>query len=190
MGALKTAQPLYFPMDHPDENLQGKLKGMAVILQERGFGDMSKVRASCKGLKCKPGKMQCCCQQILYNQPDFADAESLLETSCHARGVHIIFLPKFHCELNFIEQCWGRAKSVYRTYPPSSKEDDLEANTLQSLASIPLPMMRKFATRSRRFMDAYDRGLNGKQAAWAARKYRGHRVLPENILDELEKEGI
>ena len=25
-------QPLYFPMDHPDKNLQGKFKGMAVIL--------------------------------------------------------------------------------------------------------------------------------------------------------------
>ena len=30
-------------------------------------------------------------------------------------------------------------------------------------------MMRKYATQSRRFMDAYDRGLNGIQAAWAAR---------------------
>ena len=41
-----------------------------------------------------------------------------------------------------------------------------------------------------RFMDAYDRGLNGKQAAWAARKYRGHRVLPSDIFEELGKEGI
>jgi hypothetical protein len=48
----------------------------------------------------------------------------------------------------------------------------------------------KKAARSRRFMDAYDRGLNGKQAAWAARKDRGHRVLPPNIFDELEKGGI
>ena len=151
---------------------------------------MSKVPASCKNFKCKPGETQCCCQRILYNQPDFADEESLLEKNCRTRGVHVIFLPKFHCELNFIEQCWGRAKSVYRTYPPSSKEDDLETNTLRSLASIPLLMMRKFATRSRRFMDAYERGLDGKQAAWAARKYRGHRVLPESILDELEKEEI
>ena len=39
-------------------------------------------------------------------------------------------------------------------------------------------------------MDAYERGLDGRQAAWAARKYRGHQVLPESILDELEKEGI
>jgi hypothetical protein len=39
-------------------------------------------------------------------------------------------------------------------------------------------------------MDAYEKGLNGKQAAWASRKYRGHCVLPNNLLDELEKENI
>lgn len=183
-------QPLYFPADHPDKNLQGRFKGMAVILQDRGFGDMSKVPASCKNFKCKPGETRCCCRRILYNQPDFADAESLLETNCRSRGIHVVFLPKFHCELNFIEQCWGRAKAIYRTYPPSSREEDLEENTLRALASIPLPMMRRFATRSRRFMDAYDRGLNGRQAAWAARKYKGHRVLPQNILEELEKQGV
>lgn len=124
-------------------------------------------------------------------QPDFAEAESLLEKHCRARGIHaIVFLPKFHCELNFIEQCWGHAKSVYRTYPSSSREEDLEANTLRSLDSIPLQMMKKFATRSWRFMNAYDRGLNGRQAAWAAKKYRGHRVLLPDIFEELEKKGV
>lgn len=39
-------------------------------------------------------------------------------------------------------------------------------------------------------MDAYMRGLNGRQAAWAARKYRGHRTLPETILAELDEAGI
>jgi hypothetical protein len=39
-------------------------------------------------------------------------------------------------------------------------------------------------------MDAYVRGLNGRQAAWAARKYRGHRVLPEGIMDEIEKANL
>jgi len=171
--------------------LRGIFKGMAVILEEQGFGDVSKLRAECKGFKCAPAETQCCCRRILYAQPDFADVESLLEKHCRDRGIHaVLFLPKFHCEINFIEQCWGRAKSIYRTYPPSSREEDLKANTIRSLNGIPLAMMRRFAMRSRRFMDAYDRGLNGKQAAWAARKYRGHRVLPENILEELEKEGI
>ena len=39
-------------------------------------------------------------------------------------------------------------------------------------------------------MDAYDQGLNGWQAAWAARKYRGHRMIPASIMDEIEKAGI
>ena len=164
---------------------------MAVILEERGFGNMSKVPAECKKFKCKPGETRCCCCWILYNQLDFAEAESLLESHCCSHGIHaVIFLPKFHCELNFIEQCWGRAKSVYRTYPPSSSKEDLKANTLCSLGSISLQMMKKFATQSRCFMDAYEHGLDGKQAAWAAQKYRGHRVLPQNILNKLGKEGL
>ena len=61
---------------------------------------------------------------------------------------------------------------------------------LAALEAVPLKSMRKFATRSRRFMDAYARGLNGRQAAWAARKYRGHRVLPECILEELDRKNI
>jgi hypothetical protein len=40
--------------------------------------------------------------------------------------------------------------------------------------------------RSLRFMDAYRRGLTGRQAAWAAKKYRGHHVLPDSILEEFE----
>ena len=47
-----------------------------------------------------------------------------------------------------------------------------------------------FANRSARFMDAYDKGLNGEQAAWAARKYRGHRVLPENLMDDFEEADL
>ena len=39
-------------------------------------------------------------------------------------------------------------------------------------------------------MDAYRHGLDGKQAAWAGKTYRGHRVLPEKIMEELDREGI
>jgi len=33
-------------------------------------------------------------------------------------------------------------------------------------------------------MDSYWWGL--KQAAWASKKYGGHRVLPETIMEEIE----
>jgi hypothetical protein len=53
-----------------------------------------------------------------------------------------------------------------------------------------MPTVRRFANRSRRFIDAYNKGLTGQQAAWAARKYRGHRVLPETLMDDLEKSKL
>jgi hypothetical protein len=181
------AQSLYFPEGH---ERAGVFKGMAVILQERGFGDMSKVRAECKHFKCPPGATNCCCRRILFNQPDFANVLSLLELTCKSRGFKVIFLLKFHCELNFIEQCWGYAKRLYRLNPESSREDILERNALEALENIPLNTMRRFANQSSQFMDAYSKGLNGRQAAWAARKYRGHRILPATVIDELEKAHV
>jgi hypothetical protein len=182
-----TPQPLYFPEGHARA---GVFKGMVMILEERGFVNMSKVRAECKGFKCIPGATSCCCHRILYNQPDFTDVPSILELTCKALGVLVIFLPKFHCKLNFIEQCWGYVKRIYQLNPESSREDHLEKNALEALEAVPLTSMRKFATRSHHFMDAYEQGLNGHQAAWATRKYQGHHVLPVSIMNDLEKAGI
>ena len=130
-----SAQPFY------DGN--GVFKGMTRILQERGMHQESKLRAECKNFKCKEGETRCCQRRILYNQPDFLDQESVLEGRSRARGFEVLFLPKFHCELNFIEQCWGHAKRVYRQYPPSSKEADLEANLLSALDSVSMETMRR-----------------------------------------------
>lgn len=35
-------------------------------------------------------------------------------------------------------------------------------------------------------MHAYQKGLSGKQAAWAAKKYHGHRTVPETIMQEFD----
>ncbi|KAI0054857.1 hypothetical protein BV25DRAFT_1816438 [Artomyces pyxidatus] len=193
-GTLPNGEPqsLYFPEGHEQA---GVFKGMLQILVERGFpkAQMEKLRAQCNKFKCPevwdPAK-PCCCRRLLFNQPDFVNVPSILENHCHARGYEVIFLPKFHCELNPIEQCWGAAKRVYREYPPSAKEADLETNALKALDSVPLLQIRRFSTRTHRFEDAYRRGLSGKQAAWATKKYHGHRVLPDTILDQLEEKGI
>jgi hypothetical protein len=34
-------------------------------------------------------------------------------------------------------------------------------------------------------MDAYHQGLDGKQAAWASRKYRGHRTIPDTLMEDM-----
>lgn len=132
-------QPLYFPPGHQH---MGKFKGMAVILQERGI-DANKLKAQCKGFKCKEGETDCCCRRILFNQPDFAHVPTLLETLCSRRGFKVIFLPKFHCELNFIEQCWGYAKRLYRLYPLTKKDEEMEANVHKALLAVPIECMRR-----------------------------------------------
>src|SRR5882724_12216707 len=136
-------QCLYFFKDHLVS--PSIFKGMAVILEEHGYS-ASTLWAECKGFKCPKNPTCCCCQCMLYNEPDFFEVESLLETTCKARGFQVLFLPKFHCELNFIEQCWGYSKRIYRQYPISSKEDDLECNVLKALDSMPLASMCWFAT--------------------------------------------
>jgi len=154
-----TPQSLYYPPGHERE---GVFKGMVVILEECGY-TVKDLRVECKGFKCPPGPTapDCCCRRKLFNEPDFTNVETILKKTCRSRGFHIIFLPKFHCELNSIKQCWGYSKRLYRLNPESSCEDHLEHNMLAALEAVPLKSMRKFATRSRCFMDAYARGLNG-----------------------------
>jgi hypothetical protein len=132
-------QPLYF-QSGPQEGL---FKSMTVLLQERGLHKEAKLNAQCQKFKCQTGNKNCCQRRVLYHQPDFVQAKSLLEELCEARGYTVLFLPKFHCELNFIEQCWGFAKRVYQKFPASSKEADLENNVLSALESVPLESMCK-----------------------------------------------
>ncbi|RDB20617.1 hypothetical protein Hypma_012315 [Hypsizygus marmoreus] len=147
-------QPLYFHLTHPRA---GEFKGMAQILEERGF-ETKDLLAQCKDFKCAPPALDCCCRQLLFNQPDFQDGETLLKATCRARE--------------------------------SSHEDILVTNVLAALDAVPLESMRWFAIRSCRFMHAYSLRLNRRQAAWASRKYRGHRVLLETILADLEKASM
>jgi hypothetical protein len=132
-----TEQSFYFPAGHPKA---GWFKGMMVILQEWGFEITPKMKAQCrkKFSDCLPGATQCCCHRALFNEPDFKFSESILEAEVQAQGFEVIFLPKFHCELNPIEQCWGYAKRNYWLLPESSKEEDLEKNIIKCLNEIPL----------------------------------------------------
>ena len=112
----------------------GQAKGMKRILQERGlwkdglkkqcgrekkkrrggFDDpvfeetMEKYEARTAD-RCEEGK-GCCALRILEAEPDFKNEVSLLETVIQSAGHEIIFYPKFHCELNYIEYYWAALK--------------------------------------------------------------------------------
>ncbi|KAI0364735.1 hypothetical protein BV20DRAFT_955611 [Pilatotrama ljubarskyi] len=72
--------------------------------------------------------------------------------------------------------------ALYRSIRTETSEQNL--NKVDSYWASFLTFFR-FYTRSLRFADAYSKGLSGKQAAWANKKYREHRVIPDTIFEEL-----
>ncbi len=188
-----TPQSLYFPDNHPE--FSSRFKGMTNILVERGFNraEIKNLRAECPKFQCPPcedSKSRCCTRRLLYNQPDFLKVESLAETYCKSVGIELIFLPRFHCELNPIERCWSHAKREYRSYPPSKLDADLESNVIKALDSVPIESIRRYFVGVLRLLDGYNKGLKGAQALWAKRKYKSHRILPPTLFDDMKADGI
>ena len=137
-------QAFYYPDDDPDH--PGHFKGMATLLEERGF-NIKGLRAQCKTAfaNCNDPSPtgQCCCRRILYNEPDFAQQKGSLQELIEKEGHICDFYPKFHPELNFIEQYWGAAKYTYRLSPPSSRISDMEKNMIHALDKVPLLLIRR-----------------------------------------------
>jgi hypothetical protein len=198
-------QPFYFPNDHP--SFPSHFKGMEQIIRERGLWPASnKLNAECKGFKCPEDRTDCCCRRLLFNQPDFVQQKSALSELIERRGHICDYYPKYHCELNFIEQYWGAAKFRYRNTPPTHTMDEVRANVKTCLDAIPLALMRKYvdfpmyflvliracrhADRAIRFMHAYRTGLSGGQAAWVNRQYHGHRTIPPEWIAKVRSEYI
>ena len=115
---------------------------MTQILVEHSYAGASRLPAECKDFKCPPDRTDFCCHQLMYGQSDFANVESIIETTCCSCGFKVIFLPKFHYELNFIEQCWGFSKWVYQMKPWPSLEEMLEHSVVKSVEAVPLETMR------------------------------------------------
>ncbi|KAJ8580768.1 hypothetical protein M405DRAFT_752868 [Rhizopogon salebrosus TDB-379] len=67
------------------------------------------LHSKCKG-KCESDATNCCNKRILEYKSDFKEQKSLVQEIIERAGHLCIFLPKFHCELNFIEFFWGRVK--------------------------------------------------------------------------------
>ena len=53
-----------------------------------------------------------------------------------------------------------------------------------------LTVKLRFAMRACKFMDAYQRGLDGQATEWAAKKYQGDCVLPESLMRDLDAANL
>ena len=158
-------------------------KGLRQVLSERNI-DTKGLRGKCKKA-CEPNATACCCRRIMENQPDFHEQKSLVQETIEAAGHLCIVLPKFHCELNFIEFFWGAVKRYLRERCDMSF-DTLKANMPVALKSVSLDTIRRWEHRMHRWMDAYREGLDTREAqfqvkAFSSTKYKSHRRVPESV---------
>ncbi|CAB4419561.1 unnamed protein product [Rhizophagus irregularis] len=157
---------MVFPGNH---KLKGKPKGIKQVLTERNFWPEKSICLICEQCSGKQDdnvdlkRLDCCARRIISLQPDFCEQRLILEEALIKAGHIFEHYPKFHCECNFIERYWSFAKWETRRIC-NYNFNDLLIQVLKVLISVPITTIRKFARKSWRYMDAYNKGLEGRNA--------------------------
>lgn len=166
-----------------DESGIRTFKGLKRILEERSLWT-GIPRLQCTTTYNRPPK--CCARHVLESQPDFREQRTALESEVISSGQIFTMYPKFHCECNFIERYWGAAKRTAR------QECDYSfrslANNLSSfLDQVSLAVIRRFARKAWRYIDAYCKDYDAKTAEFAVKKYKSHRRIPEGLDRDIDQ---
>ena len=126
----------------------------------------------------------------LEHQPDFLAQRSLVQETIEAAGHLCIFLPKFHCELNFIEYFWGAVKH-YLCEHCNYTHAGLQENLPKALASVDISTIRKWGTE---WSDGWKltevvkmlRRLSLLVKQFSSHRYDSHRWVPETVASRLD----
>lgn len=177
----RVVQSMYHPC--------GKQRGLTSILAERNLHlnenghPLCKVCHSC--LNKTPHEerenrtLKCCAWYVLSQQPDFLEQRPWLQEVVEDLGFNIMFYPKYHCELNWIEMIWGWAKTYHRkTCSYNFNDLDGEEGLRATLdRRIPLAFIRRAAQHCLRYMHYYRMGLVGTELEFAVKKFKAHRTI-------------
>ncbi|RPB21874.1 hypothetical protein L211DRAFT_888332 [Terfezia boudieri ATCC MYA-4762] len=167
------AQSILFPDNHPDLELRGKAKGIRQVLMERGLWQLG-MKLNCKPACTDPTSQTCCARQCLRLEQDFQAQRGSLQEGIEARGHLVLFYPKFHCELNFIEFFWAAAKRHARENCEYSLQGLRDTIPL-SLNSVSELTIWRFYNKCQRTMSAYRDGCQYGTADFKERVYKSHR---------------
>ena len=139
----------------------GTPKGMKMILEERGINTSSM----------KADDMR----TVLSFHEDFRTEKTLVEKFLSDEGHKVVFLPKFHCELNPIERVWGQAKCYSRQYTNYTLVQ-LRNIINPALNSVSADLIRKYFRKVGDYERAYIEGKKaGKEVESAVKVYKSHR---------------
>ena len=124
----------------------GVPKGLIQVLKERG-----KYR---NGMKLDEMRAE------ILTHPDFKNEKTKIEHFLNGKGYGCVFLPKFHCELNPIERCWGQAKRYTRAHCKYTIAG-LRKNVPHGLDCVTVDNIRNYFRKSRHYMFGYLQGVAG-----------------------------
>ncbi|RPA93141.1 hypothetical protein L873DRAFT_1847383 [Choiromyces venosus 120613-1] len=175
----------------------GRLKGLQIVLQEHGLwpsgrkfltqcsipGDSPRERKPNPACK-HATNANCCARALLSSQPDFQAQKCQLQETLEAAGHMVIFYPVYHCELNFIEYFWGRAKVYTRAHCEYSFPALVRIVPI-ALAQISDVLIWKYYQRTLRMMDAYRNNIvYGSEdfKKYVFTRYSSHRWISESEL--------
>jgi hypothetical protein len=181
-------QRMIFDNDHPDYALRGKAKGIRQVLGERGLwrerrADGFRFLLLCPKTHDRPGcdpglNGECCATALLQSQRDFAEQKGRLQEEVEAAGHSVIFYPKFHCELNFIERFWCASKHYAREnceYNLNGLRKTLPA----ACKSVSTASIYRYYQHCCRIIEAYIEGHKYGTEAFVERAYKSHRRVAD-----------
>ena len=138
-------------------------KGMKKVLEERGINTATMVADDMR--------------TVLANHEDFRTEKTVVENYLIGRGHKVLFVPKFHCELNPIERVWGQAKVYTRTHTNYTLPR-LRNIIRPGLDSVSLDLIRKYFRKVQDYETAYLEGKQaGKELEQAVKVYKSHRRI-------------
>lgn len=153
------AQEMVFPPGHP---LEGKTKGMKTVLTERGLW--------------REGMTKDQAMQLLGDQPDFKYEKCILEVLAEKYGQRVVWLPKFHCELNPIERVWCQSKQYTRQHTQYNMAG-LKNTVAESLARISINIIRKYFRKAKDYMELYREGTHLADIPKLLKQKKSHRAV-------------
>lgn len=126
----------------------GQAKGLRLVCAERFTKLHPRHREYTVGMTKKQ------LRALIEREPDFLTQPTLVEELIAARGQRVLFMPKFHCELNPTELVWAAAKRHTREHC-TFKVGSLRALIPQALSRIPLKQIAAYFERSEAWVVAY-----------------------------------
>ena len=166
-----------FPLGYYSRELAGKPKGIKCVLKERGLWPKRGLVLECPTTYNRPG---CAPEGAVLaeflRQSEISRIRRSPTRGGRRTGPPSAFYPKFHCEPNFIEPYWCRAKWFTRESCGFDFEA-LKAIVPEAIASVSSASTRGFYKLALRAISAYSAGVQYGNEEFKQGVYKSHRQV-------------